>query len=46
MHVREKKESKTKSLIERIFSDVVQRDMTPKERRVLLTKSKETRKRK
>ena len=36
---------KTKTLIERIFLDIVKREMTAKERRVLLAKPKQSSKR-
>jgi hypothetical protein len=40
-----KKLSRTKTLIERVFHDMVKREMTAKERRVLLAKPKKTSKR-
>jgi hypothetical protein len=38
----DKESRKTKTLIERIFYDVVKREMTTNERRVLLAKPKKT----
>jgi hypothetical protein len=40
-----KKLPRKPTLIERVFDDIVKREMTEKERRVLLTKAKKTRKR-